>query len=162
GKIPRSLLGRDLDMGVSGDQFLRNRNPIHDLDALPDQRVIFHIAHGDEAINAGEAQPVDHVRHQLLKSRVLYAGDAFCALEIGSSSIAILLALAGIVDQEFGDLAKCAAFLAIVHDDAEPTGLPGANAFLDAVYQVGTAGADVGAEHVRSVALIMHAASDLG
>jgi hypothetical protein len=39
-EIAGGLLGRDLDMGVGGDQFLRNRNPLDDLDALPDQRVI--------------------------------------------------------------------------------------------------------------------------
>ena len=36
----------------------------------------------------------------------------------------------------------------------------GARALLDAVHQVGPAGADVRAEHVRAVALVVHAAGD--
>ena len=35
-----------------------------------------------------------------------------------------------------------------------------ARALLDAVHQIGPAGADVGAEHVRAVALVVHAAGD--
>src|SRR6185503_9911125 len=95
------------------------------------------------------------------ESRVLHAGNALGALEILRRRIAALLALACVVDQEFRDLAQRAAFLAVVDDDAEPAGLPGARALLDSVKQVGPAGANVGAEHVRAVALVVHAAGDL-
>ena len=63
------------------------------------------------------------VGHQLLEARVLHAGDAFGALEIGGGRVAALLALARVVDQELGHLAERAAFLAVVDDDAEPAGL---------------------------------------
>ena len=62
---------------------------------------------------------MDHVRHQLLEARVLDAGDAFGALEIGRRLVAARLALAGVVDQELGDLAERPAFLAVVDDEAD-------------------------------------------
>ncbi len=105
---------------------------------------------------------MDDVRHQLLEARVLDAGHAFGALEVGGSGVAALLALPGVVDQELGDLAERAALLAVVDDDAEPARLRGARALLDAVHEVGPAGADVGAEHVRAVAFVVHAAGDGG
>ena len=127
-----------------------------------DQRVVLHVAHRHEAVDAPHAEPVEHVRHQLLEARVLHAGDAFGALEIGRGRVAALLALARVVDQELGDLAERAAFLAVVDDDAELALLRGARAFLDAVDEIGPAGADVGAEHVRAVAFVVHAAGDPG
>ena len=118
--IAGGFFRRDLDVRISRNQVVGNGDPLHDLDALRDQRVIFHVAHGDEAVDALEPQPMDHVRHQLLKARILHAGNAFRALEIGRGRIAALLPLAGIVDQELGDLPERAAFLAVVDDDADP------------------------------------------
>ena len=65
-----------------------------------------------------DAEPVHHVGHQLLEARVLHAGDAFGALEIGRRLVAARLALARVVDEELGDLAERAAFLAVVDDQA--------------------------------------------
>src|SRR4029453_6986014 len=113
-----------------------------DFDALTGQRIVFHVAHGNEAIDSLEAEPVDHIRHQLLEAGILHAGDTFGALEILGRGIAAFLTLAGVVDQKLGDLAERAAFLAIVDDDAEAAVLAGARAFLDAVDQIWTAGAD--------------------
>ena len=149
-------------MGVGRHQIVGDRDALDDLDALAGQRVVLHVAHGNEAVDPLQAEPVDHVRHQLLEAGILHAGDAFGALEIVRGGVAALLALAGVVDQELGDLAERAAFLAVVDDDAEAARLAGARAFLDAVDQIGTAGADVGAEHVGAVALVMHAAGDPG
>ena len=78
------------------------------------------------------------------------------------AEVAALLALAGVVDQELGDLAQRAALLAVIDDDAEAARLGRAGAFLDAVDEIGPAGADVGAEHVGTVALVVDAAGDLG
>ena len=127
-----------------------------------DQRVVLHVAHRHEAVDPPHAEPVQRVRHQLLEARVLHAGDAFGPLEVGRGRVAALLALARVVDQELGDLAERAAFLAVVDDDAELALLRGAGAFLDAVNEIGPAGADVGAEHVGAVAFVVHAAGDLG
>ena len=111
-----------------------------------------------EPVDAADAEPVQHVRHELLEARVLDAGDAFGALEIGRRLVAARLALAGVVDEELRHLAERAAFLAVVDDDAGAALLGLLHAFLDAVHEIGPAGADVGAEHVRAVALVMHPA----
>jgi hypothetical protein len=94
----------------------------------------------------------------LLEAGVLDAGDAFGALEIGRRLVAARLALAGVVDEEFGDLAEGPAFLAVIGDQARAAVLGLADAFLDAVGQIGAAGADVRAEDVRAVALVVDAA----
>jgi hypothetical protein len=107
-----------------------------------------------------DTEPVQHIRHELLKAGVLHARDTFRALEIGRGLVAALLPLAGIVDQELRHLAQRAAFLAVIGDHADAAILRFAHAFLDAVHQIGPAGADVGAEHVRAVALVMNAAGD--
>ena len=66
-----------------------------------------------------DAEPVQHVGHQLLEAHVLHAGDAFGALEVGGRLVAALLALARVVDQELGHLAERAAFLAVVDDQPD-------------------------------------------
>src|SRR5262245_7676262 len=109
-------------------------------------------------MDAADAEPMQHVRHQLLKPHVAHAGDAFGALEIAGRSVAALLALARVVDQELGDLAERAAFLAIVDYEPDAARLRHLNGDLDAVSQVGPAGADVGAEHVGAVALVVNTA----
>ena len=86
-----------------------------------------------------QTEPMDHVGHQLLESRVLDAGNAFGALEIGRGGVAAFLPLARIVDQELGHLAQRAAFLAVVDDDAKPAGLGAARAFFNAMDEIGTA-----------------------
>ncbi len=101
---------------------------------------------------------MEHVRHQLLEAGVLDPGDALGALEVGGGLVAAGLALAGVVDQELGHFAERPAFLAVVGDQADAAGLGLAHALLDAVGQVGPAGADVGAEDVRAVALVVHPA----
>src|ERR1700726_5174572 len=123
---------------------------------------MLHVANGNEAVDTLQAEPVDHVRHQLLEAGILHPGHAFGALEILRGGIAALLALACVVNQELGDFAERAAFLAIVDDDAETAGLPGTCAFLDTVEQVGTAGADIRTKYVGAVAFVMHAAGYLG
>ena len=121
--IAGGLLGRDFHMGVGGNQLVWNRHAFDDLDALADQRIIFHVAHRDEPVDAPQTEPMDRVRHQLLEARVLNAGDAFGALEIGGGGVAALLPLARVVDQELGDFAERAALLAVIDDDADAAGL---------------------------------------
>src|SRR5205807_10625740 len=94
----------------------------------------------------------------LLKPHVAHAGDAFGALEIAGWAVAALLGLAGVVDQELGDLAERAALLAIVDPEPDAARLRHLDGDLDAVGEIGPAGADVGAEHVGAVALVVNAA----
>src|SRR5205807_4415677 len=82
------------------------------------------------------------------------------ALEIGGSLVAALLALAGIVDEEFRHLAECPALFAVIDDEAGASRLRLAHAFLDAVNKVGPASADVGTEYVGAVALVMNPARE--
>src|SRR5215471_12317375 len=116
-------LGVDLHMSVGWHQFPGNWNPLYDLDALRHQRVIFHVAHGHEAIKPPHAEPMDRIGHQLLESGILYPGNTFGALKIGRGLITAFLTLARVIDQKLGDLAERAPFLAIVDDDAEAAGL---------------------------------------
>src|SRR5262249_10139096 len=109
--VARRLLGRHLDLGVRRNELVRDRDALDDLDAVYDQRLVFHVAHGSEAIDAGDAEPVQHVGHELLEARVLHAGDAFRALEIGRGGVATLLALSRVVHEELGDLPQRAPLL---------------------------------------------------
>jgi hypothetical protein len=111
-------------------------------------------------MDAGDAEPMQHVRHQLLKAHVAHAGDAFGALEVAGRTIATLLALARIVDEELSDLAERAAFLAIVDDETDTAGLRHLDGDLDAVRQIRPAGADIGPEHVGAVAFVVYAAGE--
>src|SRR5579862_6420978 len=70
-EIAGGLLRRHFHMRIGRDEFVRNRNAFDDLNALAGQRVMLHVAHRDEAVNALEAEPVDHIRHQLLEARIL-------------------------------------------------------------------------------------------
>src|SRR6185295_17143109 len=143
------------------DELVRNRNAFDNFNALPGQRLVFHVAHRDETIDAGDSEPVDHIGHELLEPRILHAGHAFRPLEISSSCVTPLLALARVVDEKFGHLAEGAPFLAVVDYDAESTRLGTACAFFDAVDEVRSAGADIRAEHVGAVAFVMHAAGNV-
>src|SRR6202040_2696012 len=154
------FLRGDLDVSIGRNELVRKGHTLHDIDALTDQRIVFHVAHGYEPIDTPQTEPVDHVGHELLEPRVLDAGDAFRALEIRRCGIAPGLPLARIVDQELGDLAERTSFLAIVDDDPEPAGLSPARAFLDAVNQIGTTGADIGTENVWPVAFVMYPAGE--
>src|SRR5262249_23910867 len=157
GKIAGRDLGLDLRPRVRRDHGVGQRHALVDADALADEGVALHVAHGGEAVDAGDAEPVQHVRHQLLEAHVLHAGDAFCALEIAVGPVAALLPLAGVVDQEFGDFAERAAFLTIVDHEPDAAGLRHLDGDLDAVREIGPAGDDVGAEYVGPVAFVVYA-----
>src|SRR5215207_4615935 len=162
GEIPGGLLRGDLDLRVERHEAVGDRHLLDDLDALRPRGLMFDVRHRHPAIDAADAEPVEDVRHQLLKAHVLHAGDTFGAVEIGLGAIAALLPLARIVNQELGDLAEGAALLAVVDDEPDTALLRGPGADLDPVHEVGPAGADVGAEHVGAIALVMDAAGDHG
>src|SRR5215472_14361565 len=103
-KIAGGLFRLDLDRRIGRHQPLRDRNPLDDLDPLRGQGIALEVRHRDPAVDAADAEPMKDVRHQFLEPHVLYAGDAFGAAEIGIWAIAARLALAGVVDEEFGDL----------------------------------------------------------
>src|SRR5215472_11586242 len=160
-EVARSLLGRDLDLRIRRDKLVWDGNALYDLHALTNERVVFHITHRNEPIDSLQAKPMDHVRHKLLEPDVLDSGHAFRALKIGRRGVATLLALARIVNKELRDLAKRAAFLAVIDDHAKPARLRCSRTFFDPVDEIRSTGTDVGAEDVRPVAFVMHTAGDL-
>src|SRR5258708_4693080 len=161
GEVAGRLLGIHLDHRLRRDEVVRDLDALDDFDAAVDDRFELDAAHRDEAVDAGDAEPVQHVGHQLLEAHVLHAGDAFGALEIGRGAVAAVLALARVVDEELGDLAERASFLAVVDDHAGAALLRRGDAHLDAMREIGPAGADVRAEDVGAVALVMDAAGEL-
>src|SRR5260370_20050652 len=131
--VTGGLFCGDFHVRAGGHKMVGNWRACDDFDALAGQRIVLHVAHGNEAVDSLQSEPVHHIRHQLLESGILHAGDTFGALEILSRGIAAFLALACVIDKKFRDFAERAAFLAIVDDDAESASLPGARAFLYAV-----------------------------
>src|SRR6266481_4313358 len=160
GEIPCRLLCRHFDRRIEGHQSIGNRQLLYHLDPLGLECIALVVRHRHPAIDPADAEPVEDVGHQLLKAHVLYAGDAFGAAEIAVGGVAAGLPLAGIVDEELGDLAERPPLLAVVNDDPYPALLRGLDADFDAVDEVRTARADIGAEDIRAVALVMDAAGD--
>jgi hypothetical protein len=118
----------------------------------------------DTSGRSRDAQPVQHVGHQLLEAHVLHAGHAFGALEVGRRGRrrpgACARCRPGTWSPRPAPGLPCGCRRSGRRRPAAPL-----DAFLDGVRQVGPAGADVGAEHVRAVALVVHAAGvsvDLG
>src|SRR5215469_14957580 len=159
-EIAGGLLGLDLDRRIERNEALRDRDLLPDRDTLGGERVPLEVGHRHPAIDAADAEPMEDVGHQLLESHVLHAGDTFGAAEIGVGPVTARLALARVVDEEFGYLTEGPSFLAVVDDDPDPALLCGLDANLDTVHEIRPAGADVGAEDVRAVALVMHSAGD--
>src|SRR5438270_4327383 len=159
-KVAGGSLCLDFDRGVERHQPVRDRDLLHDLDALSRQRVTLQVRHRHPAMYSADAEPVEDIRHQLLKPHVLHPGDAFGAAEISVRAVAAQLALAGVVDEELGDFAERPPLFAIVDDDPDPALLRGLDADLDPVDEIGAASADVRAEHVRPVALVMDTTGD--
>ena len=75
--------------------------------------------------------------------------------------VAAHLALARVVDEELGHLAQRAALLAGVGHQTHTAALGALDALLDRMREIGPAGADVRAEHIRAVALVVHACGQL-
>ena len=120
-------------MGMRGHKLVRDRDALKNLYALRRQGVILHITHRNKAVDPPQPQPVDHVRHELLKACILDTGHAFSTFEVGRGRIPAFLPLACIIDEELRHLAERAAFLAVVDDNAQSAGLGTARAFLNAV-----------------------------
>src|SRR5215470_17970181 len=100
------------------------------------------------------------VGHQLLETGILNPRHAFGPLKVRSGHIAPFLPLARVVDKELRHLSKRSPLLAVVDNDPESARLRHAHTFLDPVDEIGTAGAYVGPENVRSTALVVHTASN--
>ncbi len=92
-----------------------------------------------------------------MKAHVLSAGDTFGTGKISLGAVATLLSFTGVVDEKLGHFTQGATFFAIVDDETGTAGLRGLNALLKTMDEIGSARANVRAEHVRAIALVMDA-----
>ncbi len=79
---------RDLYLGVLGYHLRRNLDAVHDLDAALDDGVVLHVAHADEVVDLRDAEPVQDVGHQGLKTRILNTSNTLSAVEIPARWVA--------------------------------------------------------------------------
>src|SRR5271170_3597268 len=154
-EISGCLLGLDLDCRIERYESIRDRDLLDDLDTLALECRPLYVRHRHPAVYTADAEPVDRVRHQFLKTQILHPGDALSAVEIGIGAISARLSLARVVDEKFGDFTERTALLAVVDNDPDPTLLRGRDADFDTMNQIGPTGADVGAEHIGAVAFVM-------
>src|SRR5215472_1630107 len=150
-EISGSFFCFDFDHCIERYQSIGDRELLHHLDPLRLERLAFDIRHRDPSVNPADAEPVEDIRHQLLKAHILDAGDAFGAAEIAVDPVAARLSLAGIVDEELGDFTERSSLLAVVNDDPDPALLRGLETDCDPVNQIRAACANVRPKDVRTV-----------
>ncbi len=90
-----------------------------------------------------------------MEARILNASNAFRAREIRGSLIATRLPFTRVVDEKFSDLTERPTLLAVVDDQARSSGLGGADAFLDAMGEIGATRTDIRAENIRAIAFVV-------
>src|SRR5262245_14161695 len=56
----------DFDTRVGGHELIRDGHALDDLNAGAHDSVVLHDAHRDEAVDLRDAEPVEHVGHELL------------------------------------------------------------------------------------------------
>mmetsp|Transcript_15028 Transcript_15028/g.35429 ORF Transcript_15028/g.35429 Transcript_15028/m.35429 type:complete len:298 (-) Transcript_15028:633-1526(-) len=146
-------------MGVGGNELVGDGDALNDLDARLGDGVVLHVTHRYQLVDLSDAQPVQRVGHQLLESHVFNARHTRGAMEVGLRPVSPLLPLPGVVHKELGHLAQAPALLPEVDNHAHASLLCSPDALLDAVDEVGSARADVGAKDIRAVALVVHSDS---
>ena len=124
-------------------------------DALLDDSIVLHVGHAKHAINLGDTQPVQDIRHQSLEAHILDTGDILRTLEVLARTV--FATLSGIVHKILCHFAKGTTFLAEVNDYTAAAALCFFDRLLDAKSKVRAARADVGAKHVTAVALVVDA-----
>mmetsp|Transcript_29329 Transcript_29329/g.94042 ORF Transcript_29329/g.94042 Transcript_29329/m.94042 type:complete len:234 (-) Transcript_29329:916-1617(-) len=155
--VARVDLGDDLHLRVLRHKLGGDRHALFNLDARGHDGVVLHVRHGDELVDLRDAKPVERIRHERLEASVHNAGHVLRAVEVLLGGVAVLLALAAVVHEVLGNLAEGAALLTVVDDDASAASLGRLHALLHGVGEVRAAGADVRSEHVRAIALVVHA-----
>src|SRR5919201_351291 len=88
---------RPRDASSNCGSLLEAADALADLDAGAHDRVVLHVRHRDQPVDLADAEPVQHVGHQLLEPHVLDAGDALGAREVLRGAVAADLALARVV-----------------------------------------------------------------
>ncbi len=96
------------------------------------------------------------VRHELLEACVLDTGDALRAREVRCRLISTRLTLTRVIYQKLRHLSERPTLFAVVDDQSDAACLRRTNALLDAVCEIRAARADVRAEDIRAIALIVN------
>src|SRR5262245_35059433 len=81
-EISSCLLRFNFNMSIRRNEVRRDGYAFADLYPRLYDGVILHIRHRHKTIDTHDAEPVQHVWHQLLEPRVLNTGNAFGSLEI--------------------------------------------------------------------------------
>jgi hypothetical protein len=71
---------------------------------------VLHVGHGHKAVNLGDSEPVEDIRHERLEAHILDSCDVLGSLEVLCGGISS--SLAGIVDQVLCDLSQSTTLLA--------------------------------------------------
>ena len=100
------------------------------------------------------------IGHESLETHVLDTSNVLGTLEVLARPV--FASFPGIVHEVLGHFTQRTTFLAEVDDNATAASLRFLDRFLDTKSEVGSACADVGPEHVTSVALVVDAESELG
>mmetsp|Transcript_65176 Transcript_65176/g.173780 ORF Transcript_65176/g.173780 Transcript_65176/m.173780 type:complete len:527 (-) Transcript_65176:281-1861(-) len=159
--VARKHLGSDLHLCILGNHVWWNLYSLHNLDARRHDRVMLHVAHGDEPVDLCDAQPVQDIGHEDLEAGVGHASHLLGAVEILGRLVTALLALTHVVDEVFCHLPKRSALFSEVYNDSCAASLSTLDALLDGLRQVRPACADVRAKHIAPVALVVHPARKL-
>lgn len=156
----------NLDATVLGYHVVWDRHALVDGYTLIYNRIVFHTAivstcrnsvlqgrnklgHAQHAINLGDAQPVQYIRHQSLEPHILGACNHLGALKVFAGSVGATLS--SIVDQVLCHFAQCSAFFAKVDDHAATAFLCFFYRFFDAKYEIGSTCAYVGAKDLNRI-----------
>lgn len=169
----------NLNTAVGRDEFLRNRNPLVDWNALFNDSIVLHVGHAKHSVNLGNAEPMEDIGHESLESHIFHASNVlsskgvskFTSLHTGYFHLPLKVfrglvrsALPSIVDQIFGNFAQCSPLLTEVNNHTASAILRFFYRLLDTKDQVGTTRANVRTEDITSIALIVDTKgqSDIG
>mmetsp|Transcript_44547 Transcript_44547/g.172724 ORF Transcript_44547/g.172724 Transcript_44547/m.172724 type:complete len:230 (+) Transcript_44547:3230-3919(+) len=153
--VPRGNLCGDLNICSLGNHLLGQRNAIHYVDTCSNYCFMLVLAHRQQFIDLFDSEPVEHVRHEFLSSRIDQTGNLLRHLEVHVWTVTTFLIPTKVVNPELCNLSEGSSFLPEVRDDTTAPFLGSFNCSLDGVDKVWTTGADIRSKHVRPVALVV-------
>jgi len=157
-EVPGGFLCVNLHVRITGNHIVGYLNALNNFYSGTNDGIMFHIRHAHQLIDSLDAEPHEDVRHELLKAHVLNTSDTLGSQKVRFSTITALLALARIVNEEFGHLAKGTAFLAVISDNTYAPFLRCVDANFDTMSEVWSACTYIAAEYITAVAFVMNSA----
>lgn len=157
----RTVTGLDLcvnlDTAICRNHLVGDRDTLMDWDALVNNSIMLHVAHTQHSINLGDTKPVKNVGHKRLEAHVFDTSNVLRSLEVLAGSV--FASLSGIVNEVFGDLAKCSAFFTEVDDNTTSAILSFLDSFFDSESEIRATCANIRAKDVAAITLIVNAES---